>query len=89
MHLAIARATRSRFLVSAIEDIRLRLNDVVSLLPESDTWHRRLSDEHEAVARAIEARDEEGAQQAMTQHVAASEQGVRAVLTAIRRRLAS
>ena len=56
-HLAIAHATRNRFLVSAIEDIRLRLNDVVSLLPESDTWHRRLSDEHNAIVAAIEARD--------------------------------
>jgi GntR family transcriptional regulator, transcriptional repressor for pyruvate dehydrogenase complex len=88
LHLAIAHATRNRFLVSAIEDIRLRLNDVVSLLPESDTWHRRLSNEHEAVARAIEARDSDASQAAMAQHVMASEQSVRAVLTAIRRRLA-
>jgi DNA-binding FadR family transcriptional regulator len=88
-HLAVARATRNRFLVSAIEDIRLRLNDVVSLLPESDTWHRRLSEEHEAIARAVEAEDADGAEAAMAHHVAASERGVRAVLTAIRRRLAS
>jgi DNA-binding FadR family transcriptional regulator len=88
-HLAIARATRNRFLVSAIEDMRLRLNDVVSLLPESDVWHRRLSSEHEEIARAIETREETSAEAAMAQHVAASEQGVRAVLTAIRRRLAS
>jgi GntR family transcriptional regulator, transcriptional repressor for pyruvate dehydrogenase complex len=88
-HLAIARATRNRFLVGAIEDMRLRLNDVVSLLPESDAWLRRLSTEHEEIARAIETRDEESAEAAMAQHVAASEQGVRAVLTAIRRRLAS
>jgi DNA-binding FadR family transcriptional regulator len=88
-HLAIARATRNRFLVGAVEDTRLRLNDVVSLLPESDAWHRRLSREHEEIAKAIEMRDEDGAEASMTQHVAASEQGVRAVLTAIRRRLAS
>jgi GntR family transcriptional repressor for pyruvate dehydrogenase complex len=88
-HLAVARATRNRFVVSAIEDTRLRLNDVVSLLPESDTWHRRLCEEHEAVARAIETGDGDVAEATMAQHVAASEQGVRAVLTAIRRRLAS
>ena len=39
--------------------------------------------------REIEARDKDGAEAAMAHHVAASETGVRAVLTAIRRRLAS
>jgi GntR family transcriptional regulator, transcriptional repressor for pyruvate dehydrogenase complex len=87
LHLAVAGATRNRLMVGAIEDVRLRLNDVMSLLPESDTWHRRLSGEHEAIVSAIEARDEDGAEAAMEHHVAASEQGVRAVVTAIRRRL--
>jgi DNA-binding FadR family transcriptional regulator len=89
LHLAIARATRNRFLLDAIEDVRLRLNDAMSLLPESDTWHRRLSGEHEAIAAAICARDGEAAEQAMDLHVAASELSVRALLSAIRRRLAS
>jgi DNA-binding FadR family transcriptional regulator len=88
-HLAIAGATRNRFLVGAIEDVRLRLNDAMSLLPESDTWHRRLSGEHEAIAQAIRARDGESAEQAMDLHVAASELSVRALLSAIRRRLGS
>jgi GntR family transcriptional regulator, transcriptional repressor for pyruvate dehydrogenase complex len=87
-HLAVAGATRNRFMVGAIEDVRMRLGDVISLLPESDVWHRRLAGEHEAIAAAIELRDADGAETAMETHVAASEQGVRAVLTAIRRRLA-
>jgi DNA-binding FadR family transcriptional regulator len=61
----------------------------MSLLPESDTWHRRLSGEHEAIAQAIRARDGESAEQAMDLHVAASELSVRALLSAIRRRLGS
>jgi len=88
-HLAIARATRNRFLLGAIEDVRLRLNDAMSLLPESDTWHRRLGGEHEAILGAIKSRDADGAEHAMDLHVAASELSVRALLTAIRRRLAS
>jgi DNA-binding FadR family transcriptional regulator len=87
LHLAIARATRNRFMVAAIEDVRLRLNDVMSLLPESDNWHRRLSAEHDAIVSAIDCRDEDGAEVAMERHVAASEHGVRAVLSAIGRRL--
>jgi GntR family transcriptional regulator, transcriptional repressor for pyruvate dehydrogenase complex len=86
-HLAVARATHNRFLVGAIEDIRLRLNDAMSMLPESDTWHRHLSGEHEEIASAIEQREAAAAHDAMEHHVLASEQGVRAVLTAIRRRL--
>jgi GntR family transcriptional repressor for pyruvate dehydrogenase complex len=86
-HLAVASATRNRFMVAAIEDIRMRLGDVISLLPESDVWHRRLSGEHEAIAAAIERRDEDAAETATEAHVAASEQGVSAVLAAMRRRL--
>jgi DNA-binding FadR family transcriptional regulator len=88
-HLAIARATHNRFLLSAIEDVRLALNDAMSLLPESDTWHRRLSGEHDAIADAIRARDAEAAERAMDLHVGASELSVRALLTAIKRRLGS
>ena len=85
-HLAVARATGNRFMLAAIEDIRLRLNDAISLLPESDSWHRRLSGEHHAIAQAIERQDSGGAQNAMEVHVNASDQGLRAVLAAIHRR---
>jgi GntR family transcriptional regulator, transcriptional repressor for pyruvate dehydrogenase complex len=88
-HIAVARATRNRFMGSAIEDIRLRLNDAMSLLPESDTWHRRIGGEHEAIVEAIEASDADAARAAMDLHVANSEQGMRAVLAAIRRSLSS
>jgi DNA-binding FadR family transcriptional regulator len=88
-HLSIAHATRNRFLICAIEDVRLRLNDAMSLLPESDTWHRRLSGEHEAIAGAIRSRDAGAAEQTMDLHVAASELSVRALLSAIKRRLQS
>jgi GntR family transcriptional regulator, transcriptional repressor for pyruvate dehydrogenase complex len=87
-HLAVARATRNVLLLRGIEDVRTALNDAMSLLPESDTWHRRLSGEHEAIAAAIQARDGEAAEQAMDLHVAASELSVRALVSAIGRRLA-
>jgi DNA-binding FadR family transcriptional regulator len=87
-HLAVARATRNRFMLGAVEDTRMRLAEAMSLLPESATWHRRLSGEHEAVLAAVQERDAFAAEHAMNLHVAASEQGVRAVLAAISRRLA-
>jgi DNA-binding FadR family transcriptional regulator len=85
-HLAVARATRNRFLEQATEEIRMQLNDALSLLPESETWHRRISGEHEAIFEAIEAGDPDEAEAETELHVANSDQGVRALLAAVRRR---
>jgi GntR family transcriptional regulator, transcriptional repressor for pyruvate dehydrogenase complex len=85
-HLAVARATQNRFLARSMEDIRLQLNDALSLLPESETWHRRIGGEHEAIYEAIEKRDAKAAEKATLVHVDSSDRSVRATLAAIRRR---
>jgi GntR family transcriptional regulator, transcriptional repressor for pyruvate dehydrogenase complex len=85
-HIAIARATGNDVLVHAIEDLRMTLNDAMTLLPESETWHHRISREHEALLEAIERGDGDRAERLMAQHVANSEQSLRAVLAAIGRR---
>jgi len=85
-HLAVAGATGNAFLSRAIEEIRMRLNDAMTLLPESDAWHRRISGEHEALLEAIESCAGDTAEALMQEHVAISEQGLTAVLAAIRRR---
>jgi GntR family transcriptional regulator, transcriptional repressor for pyruvate dehydrogenase complex len=84
-HLAVAAAARNRYLARAIEEIRLQLADAISLLPESETWHQRISGEHERISDAIEAGAEAAAQKAADIHVEHSERSVRAVLAAIRR----
>jgi GntR family transcriptional regulator, transcriptional repressor for pyruvate dehydrogenase complex len=85
-HLAVAQATGNAFLTRAIEEIRMRLNDAMTLLPESEAWHLRISGEHEELLGAIETQDADVAETVMQEHVANSEQGLRAVLAAIRRR---
>lgn len=85
-HIAVANATGNPFLTRAIEEIRMRLNDAMTLLPESDAWHKRISGEHEALLEALENADADAAETLMQEHVANSEQGLRAVLAAIRRR---
>jgi GntR family transcriptional repressor for pyruvate dehydrogenase complex len=85
-HIAVANATGNPFLTRAIEEIRMRLNDAMTLLPESDAWHKRISSEHEALLEALENSDGDSAETLMQGHVANSEQGLRAVLAAIRRR---
>lgn len=87
-HIAVAHATGNEVLTRAIEEIRMKLNDAMTLLPESDTWHRRISREHEALYEAIAGGERERAERLMEQHVANSEQSLRAVLAAIRRRRA-
>jgi GntR family transcriptional regulator, transcriptional repressor for pyruvate dehydrogenase complex len=85
-HIAVAAATRNSYLTKAMEEIRLELNDALSLLPESETWHRRLSGEHEAIFDAIDAGDGDAAEEASELHVLNSDTSVRAVLAAIGRR---
>lgn len=85
-HMAIAQATGNAFLIRSIEEIRMLLNDAMTLLPESDAWHLRISSEHTALLEAIANRDGDAAETLMQEHVANSEQGLRAVLAAIRRR---
>ena len=85
-HLAVARATQNRYFADAMESIRLQLNDALSLLPESETWHRRIGGEHEAIFDAINKRDARAAEKATVVHVDNSDQSVRATLAAIRRK---
>jgi DNA-binding FadR family transcriptional regulator len=85
-HLAVARGSRNRFAAAQIEEVRMRLNDAMTLLPESKAWHERIELEHGQIADAIELRDGDAAAAAMGVHVANSEQGLRAVLAAVRRR---
>lgn len=79
-HLAIARASRNRFLSAAVEETRLVLADLTSLLPESELWHRRIAGEHEAILVAIVDEDPETAEAATTVHVRNAEQGMRSVM---------
>jgi DNA-binding FadR family transcriptional regulator len=85
-HIAVARATHNRFLIRAIEEIRLGLNDAMTLLPETDSWHRRIGSEHEALVEAIVAGDSAAAGKIMQVHVNNSERSLRAVLHAVLRR---
>lgn len=85
-HLALARATGNRYLLRTIEEIRMGLNDAMTLLPETDAWHGRIGDEHLALIEAVAGGDADRAERVMKVHVANSEQSLRAVLRAVLRR---
>ena len=85
-HVAVAAATHNRYLTKAVEDTRLGLNDALSLLPESEAWHSRLSGEHEQIVAAIAAHDPDAAAAAAEAHVTSSNTSVRALLATMSRR---
>lgn len=87
-HLAIARATGNRFLVEAIEQIRLRLNSVLALLPDTEAWHEKSVNEHAAIVAALARRDPVAAHDLMHGHVRGTARSVRALLKSLDARAA-
>jgi DNA-binding FadR family transcriptional regulator len=85
-HLAVAGATGNHYFIRAVEEVRAQLHDAISLLPETEAWHSGIALEHGAILEAIRTRDEDAAEGAMSRHIHASNQGIRALLELIRRR---
>ena len=83
-HLQIARASGNGLLLEAVERSRLLLNGAILAQPESELWHRRMDREHDAIVTALRARDAKRAAKAISVHLDHSEQGIRAVMAALR-----
>jgi DNA-binding FadR family transcriptional regulator len=81
-HLAVAGAAHNRFFAEAVERVRLSLNDVILLLPESPLWQQRSLQEHQRIFAALEAGDSRAARQAVLAHVGHTARSVRALLKA-------
>lgn len=87
-HLAIARATGNRFLLEAIEQGRLHLNPVLTLLPDSHAWHQKSVKEHEAILDAVARRDQQVAHDLMYEHVKGTARSARALVRSLDARAA-
>jgi DNA-binding FadR family transcriptional regulator len=85
MHIAVARASHNRYLVEAVERIRIILNDVLPALPESRIWHERTHRQHAVLLDALVARDERGARRAMLTHVRDTGASILALLATLER----
>jgi GntR family transcriptional repressor for pyruvate dehydrogenase complex len=85
-HLAIAKVTRNSFLIEGIENTRLQLNAVLSLLPDTRAEHVRSIRDHEQILSAIEERDAAAASSAMTAHVQDTSENLHTILRSITRR---
>jgi GntR family transcriptional repressor for pyruvate dehydrogenase complex len=83
-HLRVARAAHNDLLYEAVEQARLLLNSALLAQPESEVWHERIDNEHLAVIAAVKQQDPARARKAMATHLEHSEQGIRALLAALR-----
>jgi DNA-binding FadR family transcriptional regulator len=85
LHIAVARASDNRYLVEAVERIRIVLNDVLPALPETPIWHQRSHRQHAVLLEALRARDSRAARSAMLAHVRDTDASVRALLDSLDR----
>jgi GntR family transcriptional repressor for pyruvate dehydrogenase complex len=82
-HLAVARATRNRFMLAAVEEARLRVNPALALLPESDLFHAISNEEHSAILHAIADQQPEAAAEHARRHVERTARTVRTLLSSL------
>jgi DNA-binding FadR family transcriptional regulator len=83
-HLQLALASHNALLYQAVERARLLLNSAILAQPESELWHERIDNEHRAIIAAVKKQDATRARAEMAQHLEHSEQGIRALLAALR-----
>ncbi|MGH3627314.1 MAG: FadR/GntR family transcriptional regulator, partial [Sciscionella sp.] len=76
LHLAIAEVTASPSLISAVADVRMRLNELLDSIPLLPPNIEHSNRQHAQIVTAILDGDPEGARQAMAEHL----QGTAALL---------
>lgn len=70
LHLAIAEVTASPSLISAVADVRMRLNELLDAIPLLQRNLEHSNQQHQAVVDAILAGEPEVARAAMAEHLA-------------------
>ncbi len=71
-HLAIAELTGSRSLITAVTDIHMQLNDLLTAFPLLDASLRHSNQQHEKIVRAIATGDSQIARAEMEEHIMAT-----------------
>jgi len=80
LHLAIAEATGSASLTSAIADVRMRLNELLDAIPLLERNLQHSNDQHQVIVDAILADDPTAARAAMQEHLSGTAALLRAFL---------
>lgn len=85
-HLTLANITANPFLIRGIEESRQCCHPALALLPESGTFHEATIAEHQEVLDAVQARDGDEAERAMSAHVQRSMWSVQKLLATLKDR---
>ncbi|HLZ57038.1 MAG TPA: FCD domain-containing protein [Ktedonosporobacter sp.] len=72
LHLAIAEISGSHSLITAVADVHMRLNDLLTAFPLLDASLRHSDQQHEKIVRAIAASDGKRARAEMEEHIMAT-----------------
>lgn len=80
LHLLIGELAGSRSISHAVEDVQVRLSDLIAHTPQMEAALRHSDEQHERIVAAIKAGDPSGAREAMEEHVAATRSYVRGFL---------
>jgi DNA-binding FadR family transcriptional regulator len=80
LHLAIAEVTASGSLTTAMADARMRVNQLLDMIPLLEPNLEHSNAQHEAIVDAILAGDPEAARRAMTEHIEGTASLLRAFL---------
>ncbi|MFC3453883.1 FadR/GntR family transcriptional regulator [Amycolatopsis speibonae] len=80
LHLAIAEVTASGSLTTAMADARMRVNQLLDMIPLLEPNLEHSNAQHEAIVDAILAGDSEAARQVMAEHVEGTASLLRAFL---------
>jgi DNA-binding FadR family transcriptional regulator len=80
LHLLIGELARSRSISRAVEDVQVRLSDLIAHTPQMEAALRHSDEQHERIVAAIKNGDPSGAREAMEEHVAATRSYVRGFL---------
>jgi GntR family transcriptional repressor for pyruvate dehydrogenase complex len=84
-HLGIAEATGNRYMLEALERVRLELNPTMQLLPDTRTWHELSHEEHRAILAAVAVKDVVAAEECMRAHIGHAEQSIRTLVKSLSR----
>jgi len=85
-HLTLANITANPFLIRGIEESRQCCHPALALLPEGGTFHEATIAEHQEVLDAVQARDGQEAERAMSAHVQRSMWSVQKLLATLKDR---
>ncbi len=82
-HIRIAEMSGIAQLRTAVEQVRIALNEAILAQPASPAWHDRINGEHHEIIDAIAGHDPSRAVRVMSTHLSRTEAGVRSLIASV------